>query len=133
MVPPRIDWYEREEVWREDIADMRRAMESVDGINRSIAMDELRHSRITGDRFAMMRQAVAESRMDVPTSHSVSFGVLTKDNEAAITRAKTAHQAATASAGRKRKASCLQEDMDDYKQSLPHIKTSGMHIDLDCD
>ncbi|KAK7960299.1 hypothetical protein PG988_011513 [Apiospora saccharicola] len=126
-----------DELWAEELADVKRLMDDMDAIHRDTALDELRHSRRTGDRFAMMRQAVEES-VRIPTNRSVAFGVLTKDNEAAVTRAKAAHRAATAttasaSAGRKRKASSLQDDMDDYKQSLPHIKTSGMHVDLDCD
>ncbi|KAK8057000.1 hypothetical protein PG996_010937 [Apiospora saccharicola] len=126
-----------DELWAEELADVKRLMDDMDAIHRDTALDELRHSRRTGDRFAMMRQAVEES-VRIPTNRSVAFGVLTKDNEAAVTRTKAAHRAATAttasaSAGRKRKASSLQDDMDDYKQSLPHIKTSGMHVDLDCD
>lgn len=108
-----------------------RAQESLGDIYRGIALEELRSSRRTGDRFALMRVAGSENKR-YGAKHSVAFGVINEANAAAVVRAKAAHQAATR--GRKRKSShSLQDDMDEFKQGLPHIDTSGMQIDLDCD
>ncbi|KAK7908930.1 hypothetical protein PG985_014808 [Apiospora marii] len=104
--------------------------ESLGDIYRDSALDTLRDSRRSGDRFDLMRVASSENKR-YDAKHSVAYGVINEANAAAVVRAKAAHQAATG--GRKRKSSSLQEDMDEFKQSLPHIVTSDMQIDLDCD
>ncbi|KAK8091424.1 hypothetical protein PG997_001785 [Apiospora hydei] len=101
---------------------------------RDIALDEIGPSigRPGGDRYALMRTAGNESSR-YPANRSVAFGVLKEANAAAVERGKTVHRAATA--GRKRKSGphSLQDDIDNYKQSLAHIDTTTMHVDLDCD
>ncbi|KAK7976554.1 hypothetical protein PG989_015017 [Apiospora arundinis] len=117
--------------WKEEVGSVRDERRSLEDIYRSVAEHELRDIRHNGRRFAMMSLAGNESKGKGPTDKSVAFSVLREDNQAAIDRGKAAHEAVAA--GRKRKASCLQDDIDDYKQNLDHIDTSHMHIDLTCD
>ncbi|KAK8015100.1 hypothetical protein PG990_008396 [Apiospora arundinis] len=117
--------------WKEEVGSVRDERRSLEDIYRSVAEHELHDVRHNGRRFAMMSLAGNESKGKGPTDKSVAFSVLREDNQAAIDRGKAAHEAVAA--GRKRKASCLQDDIDDYKQNLDHIDTSHMHIDLTCD
>ncbi|KAK7937179.1 uncharacterized protein PG986_014047 [Apiospora aurea] len=115
---------------------IQRALKSPEQSRLESALQELRDSRRSGDRFAMIREAAVEStRLRIPTRSSIAFRVLDEAIEPAVERAQDAHYTAVTAAGGKRKASSagLEDAIDNYKQSLSHIDTSEMYFDLHCD
>lgn len=115
--------------WQEELAEVRKAADSLRTMYRDVAVDDLRHARTPQERRTALLKSATTSDEHEPVMNS-AFALLQANNKKAISTAK----AKSAAASKKRKPeTTLEEDIAAYKQNLDHIDVDDLDIDENCD